>query len=224
MAIAHVQSIEFDIGNHAPSITRSFAGTTVVGNLLVIVIKGLQSRTVSSVTGLATWSSLHATVTNTSDWVEMWAGICTSAGTDVSITLSGGDASTSEALMEFSGAADPLTEGGTSTEVNSTGVTGFTAAAVTPGSDNSVFICGGKISSGVGGWTKDADFTEVQFPDAGNQRGFAEYKIQNSNSAAEDFTASWTTARNVVAILAALQGSAGGSAYKPKRATLLGVG
>lgn len=207
MAFAHVQSVALAFQNHAPSAVSAFAGATTVGNLLIVTVGGATNRSVSSVSGLGTWTQLEP-VSNGTIWADVWACICTSSGTDVTVTLSAGDGSTATSLMEFSGAADPLDESGTSVEVNQSSVTTFTTGSITPDGTDTVFICCGRISSGVGGWTPDSDFTSVQTPSTGtNFNAFSMYKIQ-SGAASETNTTSWTTARNVVVAFAAVNGVA----------------
>jgi hypothetical protein len=139
---------------------------------------------------------------------NVWAAICTSADTTITVTMSGGSTGLDRlTLLEFSGAADPVAEDGTSQEATDLGSpTAHDVSAVTPTADEVLFIAAGAVSNDPGTWTGDTDFTTYVDPNGGFQ--VVAYRIQTGTAAQ-----SWTnTSANGVGhglVLCAIQGSTG---------------
>lgn len=214
MAFALVNSATQTADNFTGDATAVLTvSSTTVGNLIVVVVNyGTTSRTVNSVTGGATYTSLHRKVDDgggESRVIEIFAGICTSAATSITVVLSGndtfGDNSRTTAL-EFSGAADPLAESGTSVDnYVASGATGVSLGSVSCDTADTLFIAASHISGSHGTWTEDTDFTN--YVDASLHK--VAYRIQNGSSTAQSYTTSWDgTARGYIAAMVGIQGGA----------------
>lgn len=220
MAIALVNSATQTADNFTSDATAVLTvPSTTTGNLLVHIVQyASTNRTVSSVTGGATYTSLHRKVYSAggdNGVIEIFAGICTAGVTSVTTVLSGNDTFgtfSRTSLLEFSGAADPLAESGTSTEADSggTGATTLSCSSVSCDAADTLFIAAAILSGSIASWSEDADFTNYVADIAAPCSKIA-YRIQNGSSTAQGWDPSWETTRNYLAALVGIRGTAGGN-------------
>lgn len=218
-AIALVNSATETTDNYTTDATAVVTvPATTIGNLVVVVVQyASTNRTVSSVTGGATYTSLHRHVDSgggESGVLEIFAGVATSSVTSITVVLSGNDAfggSSRTTALEFSGAT--ATEIGTSVDQEVTSATAFSLGSITPSTTDTVFVVGIYLGGNPGTWTEDADFTTA----FSSNTGRVAYRIQNASATAHDYTPSWTTTRNAQAAMVALGSSASSSGLLRRR-------
>src|SRR5690606_32030590 len=133
--------------------------------------------------------------------------------TSVTVTLSGNSTfgiNNRVTVLEFSGSADPATESGTSTGTsNATSVTAHDAAAVTPDTDETLFIGAIRIGGEPGAWTFDPDFTGAFT--LGTTQTPVLYRIQSGDSSAQAFNNTSTFTRSSQVLLVAFRGATAGA-------------
>ena len=194
-------------------VTVTMDANTTVGNLLALVLLfSNEGRTVSSIANLGTWTEAHTLQTQAGiGGLVIYGCRCTAAGTSITITLSGSSGSLEAYVREFAISPDPFAETGTSTVLNTTAITDFTVAAVTPASANCVFV-GAISASGSGApWTDDADFTYFVQTNAVR----VAYRIQTGTTA-QSFSNTATTSRNGLGMLVAFEATdAAGASGNP---------
>jgi hypothetical protein len=211
--------------------------STTIGNVIVVVLQhsdGAIARTVSSMTGGgATYTELQSITSAIAGnyGANIYAGIATSSETTVTIVLSGnsdGNMPDSVTVMEFSGVLSPLAESGTSTTQDNTATsTSHVAAAVTPATNETLFIGLLNLGGSSGGLTTDSDFTySLSYTTPGRPR-YVAYRIQSGSTTAQAFSNTSVTARTSFSALAAIRGDlggGGGGATCTGAIGLLGVG
>lgn len=211
MAIARVNVTTQTADNFSGDATAVITiPATTIGNLVVVAIQyNTTSRTISSVTGGATFASYHRKVSDgggENGVIDIYAGIATSSVTTVTVVLSGNDTFGSDSrlsVFEYSGCADPVAESGTSVDGYAAGAaTTLSLAAVSCSAADTVFIAVRRLSGSSGGWTEDTDFTNQ----ANATTGIAD-RVQNASSTAQGYDPSWVTTRGYLAALVAFQGA-----------------
>lgn len=188
---------------------------TTIGNTLVCWVQCDSDRTITSVAGGAggNYTAVHTEGPAGNHRSGIFAAVCTSSVTTVTVTLSGSATGGANRITfaEFSGGAAVLAEEGTSTgQTNAGGVTTHSAATVTPSGSEVLYLASVGLSGTAGTWTEDGNFTAA-VATAGSLEYIA-YRIQTGSSAAQSFTAGTTNSRISTVILAALAGATGGAA------------
>lgn len=187
---------------------------TAIGNTLIVIPQCDSDRTIVSVVGGAAgnYTAVHTEGPAGNHRSGIFAEVCTSPVTTVTVTLSGNATGGANRItfLEFSGGAAVLAEEGTSTgQTNAAGATTHAAAAVTPVGLEVLFIASVGLSGSAGTWTEDGNYTAA-FATAGSLQYIA-YRIQSGSSAAQSFTAGTTNSRLSTVQLAALAGATGGA-------------
>lgn len=193
--------------------TVTMDANTTVDNLLTMVLYfSNEGRTISSISGLATWTEMHAIQAQVGiGGLVIYGGKCTSAGTSITVTLSGSSGSINAWVREFEESAATFAETGTSTAFNTTAITDFTVSSVTPGASPNVFV-GAVAASGNGSpWTDDGDFTYFVQTNAFR----AAYRIQ-TDTTGQSFANTSSASLNGVGMLVAFEAAdpaAGGNPW-----------
>lgn len=219
-----------DVTTVFASITTPQAVTvpaTVIGDTLVVWVHCDSDRTITSVAGggAGNYTAVHTEGPAGNHRSGLFAVVCTSSVTTITVTLSGNAAGGANRITyaRIPGGAAVLAEEGTSTgQTNGTGVTSHAAATVTPAGSEVLFLASVGLSGSAGTWTEDGNFTAL-FASAGSLQ-YVAYRIQTADSTPRSFTAGTSNSRLSTVILAALAGAsaAGGS---PGRGRLtMGVG
>ena len=219
MAFALVNNNTVDTAHDWVTSTASTTTVTqtTVGNLIVVVVQALGNngvRSVSSITGGATYQGFHRETGTLAGFVEIWAGICTSAVTSITVNLNStvddvfGDRVT---VLEFSGPLSPIEESGTSTGIyNATNVTDHDAAAVTPDTAETLFVGCVRLGGGGSSWTDDAEFTTANSTNS-VYGSIVSYRIQSGSTTAQAYTVDSGGAEKSLVALVAFKGAGGSS-------------
>ena len=193
---------------YGPSIALTVPQTTV-GNLLKIAIAyATTGRTVSSITGGGTWD---VAATRTHDFtgsagrIAVHELICTSATTTITVTLSAGSTGPDLlAVWEVSGATDPATETGTSTEQNNSSTTTHAVGTVTPSASPCAFMAVTTVLGDTGTWTEDGDFVNRITP--GSPRFHIVATRIQTDTTAQAYSATSQNSTTSSVVLVATQG------------------
>lgn len=212
------------------AITVSGLTALTVGSLIAIAWGCVTvNRNVSTISGGASWdvnaSRLHRINNASLGSLNLHAAITTSADTSITVTLDGssGGAPDWVTVMEFGNAPASVTESGTSTETDDSGnsATSHSCAAVTPDTNQTVFLGMVVLNNSGSTFHKDADFTSAYDNDG---LGWTGYLIQSGSTTAQGMDVTNDVARTALLIVAAVQMAGAGGLVRPKFLSLLGVG
>ena len=203
---------------YGPSIALTVPQTTI-GNLLKVGIAYASTgRTVSAITGGGTWD---VAATRTHDFtgsagrIAVHELICTSQTTTITVTLSAGSTGPDLlAVWEVSGAVDPATETGTSTEQNNASGTTHATGTVTPSAGPAAFMAIVTLLNDTGTWTEDADYVTRVTPGAPRFHAIAT-RIQADATAQAYSATSQNAVASSVILVATLGVTDGGGAQTP---------